>query len=179
MNVRQTYDICALLIVSASERKFKTGFELVLNMFKNLLAIRLGNGKWSYVQYAVALQLCHDRYQTRKGRNQSQTDRRWTGAKRTAVWDQGMWCQQWSLLSSAQGKSTLSYCTLLKTFKCIPCCNIAHLGNTLSVSVCLGALNWHVKKKRKRRKVLASAWIAGLSYYTMGMWPCDKRSSSP
>ena len=32
---------------------------------------------------------------------------------------------------------------------------------------------------KKKKNVLAFAWIAGLSYYTMGMWPCDKRSSLP
>ena len=76
------------------------------------------------------------------------------------------------ILRSAHKKSTLSYCTLLKTFKCIPCCNIAHLEYTLSVSVWLGALSWQAKKK-----VLTSAWIADQSYYTMGMWPCEPRWS--
>ena len=56
------------------------------------------------------------------------------------------------ILRSAHEKSTLSYCTLLKTFKCIPCCNIAHLGYTLSVSVWLGALSWQGKKKKKKKK---------------------------
>ena len=36
------------------------------------------------------------------------------------------------ILRSAHEKYTLSQYTLLKTFKCIPCCNIVLLGYTLS-----------------------------------------------
>ena len=37
------------------------------------------------------------------------------------------------ILRSAHEKSTLSYSTLLKTFKCIPCCNIGNLLHTSDI----------------------------------------------
>ena len=43
VNVRQTYGICAITIVTASERAFKIWF---LNMFKNLPVISLVAEKW-------------------------------------------------------------------------------------------------------------------------------------
>ena len=49
------------------------------------------------------------------------------------------------IMRSAHEKYTLSQYTLLKTFKCIPCCNIAHLGYTLSDWGC-----WADKQNKKK-----------------------------
>ena len=67
-------------------------------------------------------------------------------------------------------KSTLSYCTLLKTFKCIPCCNIAwpRIYPLVSVSLIGGVWADKQKKKKNFQGPRTSAWIAGLSYYDYG-----------
>ena len=64
--------------------------------------------------------------------------------------------------------------TLLKIFKCIPCCNIAHLGYIIYPGpVWLGVLSWQAKKRREKKGKKRSSPPPGLRACHKTLWVCD------